>query len=114
MSSEVTAFSKAYDLTIWTAERVSRFPRSYNLTVGQRMVNTLLDVQERLVEAHYSKEKRALLRGVNLLLERLRVLVRLSKDLHCLSLSQYEYAAREINETGRLVGGWIRQQGARA
>jgi hypothetical protein len=74
------------------------------------MVNTLLDVQELLIEAHYSREKRSLLRRVNLLLERLRVLVRLAKDLRCLALSQYEYAAREIDLTGRLVGGWLRQQ----
>lgn len=28
MASEVTALSKAYDLTVWTAERVARFPRT--------------------------------------------------------------------------------------
>ena len=110
MAAEVTALSKAYDLTVWTAERVARFPRTHHYTIGQRMVTTLLDVQELLIEAHYSKEKRTLLRRVNLLLERLRLLVRLSKDLRCLSLSQYEFSARAINETGRLVGGWLRQQ----
>lgn len=98
MGSEVTALAKAYALTRWLAERVARFPKAHHYTVGQRMVNTLLDVQELLIEAHYSKEKRELLRRVNLLLERLRLLTRLAKDLHCLSLSQYEFAAA----TGRM------------
>ena len=53
MTSEVTALSKAYDLTLWTAERVARFPRAHHYTVGQRMVTTLLDAQELLIEAHY-------------------------------------------------------------
>lgn len=110
MAAEVNALSKAYDLTKWMAERVARFPKSHHYTVGQRLVNTLLDVQELLIEAHYSREKRMLLRRVNLQLERLRVLVRLAKDLQCLAISQYEYAAREIDLTGRLVGGWLRQQ----
>ena len=64
MAAEVTALSKAYDLTVWTAERVARFPRTHHYTIGQRMVTTLLDVQELLIEAHYSKEKRTLLRRV--------------------------------------------------
>ncbi len=98
MAAEVTALAKAYDLTLWMAERVTRFPRAHHYTIGQRMVNTLLDVQELLIEAHYSKEKRPLLRRVNLLLERLRVLVRLAKDLRCLSLSQYEYAAAVLKQ----------------
>jgi hypothetical protein len=111
--SPTTALSKAYDLTCWTAERVARFPRTHGVTVGQRLVNTLLDAQELLVEAYYSREKRALLRRVNLGLERLRVLFRLAKDLRCLSESQYEFAVRQVDETGRLVGGWLRQQGQR-
>lgn len=108
MAAEVTALSKADDLTVWTAERVARFPRTHHYTIGQRMVNTLLDVQELLIDAHYTREKRERLRRVNLLLERLRLLVRLAKDLRCLSLSQYEFSARAINETGHLVGGWLR------
>jgi hypothetical protein len=110
MGAEVNVLSKAYDLTRWVAERVARFPKSHHYTIGERMLNTLLDIQELLIEAHYSREKRSLLWRVNLLLERLRVLVRLAKDLRCLGFSQYEYAAREIDATGRLVGGWLRQQ----
>jgi len=60
MTSEVNALSKAYDLTLLMAERVARFPKAHHYTVGQRMVTTLLDVQELLIEAHYSKEKREL------------------------------------------------------
>jgi hypothetical protein len=113
MQSEVTAFTKAYDLTLWMAERMARFPAPHRHTVGTRMVTTLLDAQELLVEAHYSREKRNLLRRVNLLLERLRVLIRLAKDLRCLAPAQYEFAARAIDETGRMVGGWLRQQDQR-
>ena len=63
MASPATALAKAYDLTLWMAERVARFPRTHHYTVGQRMVTTLLDVQELLIEAHYSKEKRSLAAG---------------------------------------------------
>jgi len=42
---------------------------------------------------------------VNLLLEKLRHLFRLAKDLHYLDLRRYEFAARASDEIGRLVGG---------
>jgi hypothetical protein len=50
----------------------------------------------------------AILGRVNLLLEKLRFLVRIAKDLRYLDLRRYEHAARAIDEIGRLVGGWIR------
>jgi hypothetical protein len=65
-------------------------------------------VLEKLVDATYSRQVETTLREVNLALERLRFLFRLSKDLHYLDLKRYEYVAREIDEIGRLVGGWLR------
>lgn len=41
MGSEITALSKAYGLTVWTAERVARFPRTHHYTIGQRMVTAI-------------------------------------------------------------------------
>ncbi len=42
----------------------------------------------------------------NLRLEKLRFLFRLAMDLRYLDLKRYEFAARAIDEIGRLVGGW--------
>ena len=83
------------------------------LYLGDWIVNAALDLLELLVEASYERDKRELLRRANLRLERLRCLVRVSKDLQLLSLRRYEYAAREINEVGTLLGGWIKQQQGR-
>ena len=34
----------------------------------------------------------------------------MSKDLQLLSLRKYEYLAREINEVGVMLGGWLKQK----
>jgi len=73
MPSETTALSKAYDLTRWTAERMARFPTPHRHTIGTRLVTTLLEAQELLVEAHYTREKRDLLRRERLLASTFRV-----------------------------------------
>ena len=40
------------------------------------------------------------------LLTKIRLYLRLSYDLHCISQGQFEHAARRVDEIGRLMGGW--------
>ena len=42
----------------------------------------------------------------NRTLVKLHYLFRLAKDLHYLDLRRYEFAARALEEIGRMVGGW--------
>jgi hypothetical protein len=48
------------------------------------------------------------LKDANLKLEILRFQVRLAKDLECLQVKSYAFAAKQIDEIGKLVGGWLR------
>ena len=64
-----------------------RFPRAHRFVLGDRIANTALDILEGLGEASHLRDKRAVLRGVHLKLERLRsLLLRMSQDLQALSL----------------------------
>lgn len=102
--------AKVYDLLLWLMGQVPKFPRSHRFVLGDRVQHLVLDVLELLIEAAYSREKAALLRRANLQLEKLRYLIRVSKDLQFLSLRRYEFAAAQLDEVGRMVGGWLRQQ----
>jgi hypothetical protein len=42
------------------------------------------------------------------MLEILRFQMRLAKDLQCLKLPSYAFAARAIDEIGKLLGGWLK------
>ncbi|MCP4749553.1 MAG: diversity-generating retroelement protein Avd, partial [Proteobacteria bacterium] len=77
---------------------------------SQRMENLALDIVEDLIQARYSRKKTDLLKGINLNLEKLRILIRICHEMRYLSGSQYEYASRQINEAGSMVGGWIKHQ----
>ena len=72
-----------------------------------------LDILELLIEAAYTRDKADLLKRAGLQLEKLRYLIRLSKDLEFLSIRRYEFVAGQIDEVGRMVGGWLRQQETR-
>ncbi|MGD8846762.1 MAG: diversity-generating retroelement protein Avd [Desulfobacteraceae bacterium] len=97
----------------WLLPVVEKFPKRVRFSFGDRINNLALDIVENLVEARYSREKRSVLVAVNFKLEKLRVLLRLCHRLRYLPHKSYEHAMRQLNETGRMLGGWIKQQATR-
>ena len=108
--STLKAVPKLYDVISWLLGRVEKFPRSQKFTLGDRIVNLALDMLELLIEATYTRDRLPLLRKANVQLEKLRFLIRLCHDFKLLSAKQYAYISNEINEVGKLIGGWIRSQ----
>lgn len=103
-------FEHWYKTMNWLLDRCDRMPKHLRFTVSGRMVSMTTDIAELLLEAIYSKEKTPKLLAVNLLLEKLRLYCRLCKDRKYFTLAQYEYISREINEAGKMCGGWLKTQ----
>ena len=98
---------------LWLVPTVEKFPRSQKFTLGDRIQSTALDVLERLIEATYTRSRAKTLQAANLGVEKLRILFRLATDLRVLDLRRYEFAARSLDEIGRLIGGWLRNSRGR-
>ncbi len=86
-----------------------KYPKNVRFNLCDRITNTALDVMECIVEAIYAQSKSDILRRANLYMEKLRVLLQISYDNRYISIRQYEYISREINEAGKMVGGWLKQ-----
>lgn len=108
MGQVAPVVTKSYDLILWMLPKLAKFPREQRFLLGDRIETTLLDCLELLIEANYSKEKAGILKNVNLKLEKLRFLVRISRDMHYINIQSYEFMARSINEIGKMVGGWLK------
>jgi len=106
MSNEVVILPKIYDLILWYGKKIIYYPKKYKYNLGERITDIFLDVIENIIEAQYSSKKYYFLRKTNILLEKLRIMIRLSKDLQCITIKEYEYMTRETNEIGKMVGGW--------
>jgi len=102
------ALEAMYGLTLWLVPALERFPRRQKFLLADRIQTTAIAVLEALTEATFTQRRSRLLDRVNLDLDKLRLLLRLAKDLGCLDRRRYEYAVRRIDEVGRLVGGWRR------
>jgi hypothetical protein len=108
MPKEVDAITKLYDFILWIIPKLERFPRGQKFLIADRIESLMLDILEDLIEAAYSRRKDAVLRSANLRLEKLRYLIRLSKDLRLLDLNAYEHTALCITGIGTSIGGWLK------
>ncbi|MFA5780467.1 MAG: diversity-generating retroelement protein Avd [Elusimicrobiota bacterium] len=108
MNKPVQIIPKTYDFILWIIEKINKFPRSQKFVLGDRIEHYLLDILDMLIEAQYSKEKVAILRLANLKLEKIRYLIRISKDLRYIDLKAYEFSASSVNEIGKMLGGWLK------
>lgn len=113
-AEELPIFTRWLEFLAWLLPTTEKFPKRVRFTFADRINNLALDIVEDLAEARYSREKQHLLRRVNLRLEKLRILLRLCHRLQYLSHQSYEHAMREINDVGRMLGGWIKQQEGQA
>src|SRR5258707_15660111 len=100
---ELIVITKTYDLVLWSCHHTSQFPRNHRFVLGERIERNLYDLLETLIQAKYTKDRRHLLEQANLTLEILRFQMRLAKDLQCLKVQSYGFAAKAIDEIGRLV-----------
>jgi hypothetical protein len=91
-------------------DKSEKFPRKIRFSFSNRIDNLVLDIIEGIIEARYSRKKKDILRRIDLNMEKLRVLLRMCHDLKYLDHSGYEFASRKINEAGKMVGGWRKQQ----
>lgn len=110
MNEKETVLTLTYDLLLYTVPQLVKFPRSQKFVLADRLQNSLTDLLQLLIEAWYTRDerKRATLERANLEIEKIRYLVRLAKDLHCLDLRRYELIAGKLNEIGQQTGAWLK------
>jgi len=59
-------------------------------------------------EAIYTRDKTENLKSINLSVEKLRIFFRLSHDRKYIAMNQYEYISTQLDEFGKMIGGWLK------
>lgn len=108
---DLPIFIKWMDFLKWLLVTTDNFPKKARFTYTDHLTNLSLLIVEDLIEARYSRSKYQILRRANMNLEKIRVLIRICFELKLMPRKSYEYASRSINEVGKMLGGWMKQQG---
>jgi len=109
MKEDYPIFVQWLAATDWILDLLEKYPKSVRFTLTTRMANLTLDVMEGIIEAIYTKQRSYILGRINLYIEKLRILFRISFTRKYISQKQYEYASVLLDETGRMAGGWLKE-----
>lgn len=107
---DLPIFIKWMDFLKWLLVTIDGFPKKARFNFSDRLTNLSLQIVEDLVEARYNKNKSVVLRRTNMNLEKIRILMRICFELRFLSRQGYEHSSVLINEVGKMLGGWMKQQ----
>lgn len=107
---DIPIFKKAYELYRQFHAVRNKAPKQDRYTIFLKCENIILEVVEGILEAsELSKnDKLPILKKTSLKLNLLRMFVRLMKDVKSIDLKIYASIEADIDEIGRMLGGWIK------
>jgi len=108
---DIPIFKKSYDLYRQLHELRIKVSKQDRHTLWQRLENTALAVLEGILRASAmtKSEKLPVLQEVSHKLNVTRVYIRLAKDTKVIGIGKYEDFQSQVDEIGRMLGGWIKQ-----
>jgi len=99
------------EVLLWLFQKINSFPKKQRFALGQRIENTGLEILKLIIHANNEKntaKKLECLKEINTQLEILRSLLQISFDLKFMNARSLEFIITQIDEVGRMLGGWIK------
>jgi hypothetical protein len=101
-------FSKMYDFLLWLLQHTEKFPKSERFRLARRLEETCFEFYELLIQCTHSNRPGPLLAEGDLVLDKIRLYLRVAYARHLFDTGQYEFACNALMEIGKLLGGWIK------
>jgi len=102
-------FQKSYDFLLWLYPLINRLPKHHRAVLGRQIEELGLSILLHILSANIARgiKRKAIQLLISEELDKLRILIRLTKDLRFISIKQYTYAAEKVNEIGKILSGWM-------
>lgn len=110
MEKKFILFQKIYDFTLWLYPVINRIPRHHKTVLGRQIEELAISLLLVVLSANRARgrKREELQLVISENLDKLRILLRLTKDLRFMSINQYVYSSEKVNEIGKILSGWIR------
>ncbi len=106
---EFVIYTKMLEVNCWLFEKVNTFPKKQRFILGQQTENSCLNCLRLIIEANNARSKDTTLRkldALNVELDVLRSLLRMAYEIHFMNGQSLGYIIGQIDEIGRMRGGW--------
>lgn len=110
---EIPIIKKSYEFYRELYIVVKQFPKGDRYALGEKCDLAALELLASLFEAGSvtKTEKRPLLARASVQLNLIRVYLRLAKDIKIVDMKRYLALQTDLEEMGRMLGGWKRYAG---
>ena len=110
MSNELQILQKVYDMILYGNTCLRQFPNYEKHVMTAEIRSTMYELLRLIIRANKRYYKKTTQQEIDIALEELRVMIRLASDpgMKYLSLRKYEIWAKQLNEIGRMLGGWMK------
>lgn len=107
-----TLIEKIFDLGVYslTAVEHNNFPKSQKYRLCQTILNRIDKIRELAIKCMKKYMAKSTLRDLDTTIEQLRWDIRTSYRLKYISAPKIDIWMEQVNEIGRMVGGWIKKQ----
>lgn len=109
-NTDIPIVAKLYQLYKTFYSYSALFPKKDKYTLGAKCEMYIIATLELLLEAGCASrdEKLVLLKKTNAKFDALKLFIRLLKDLNVIDNKKYLELQKQIQEIGRMLGGWQR------
>jgi len=105
---ELKIGQKIYDMILYGYTAFRQFPKSERYTLVADIKRSMYIMLRLVISANKKYYKKTTIQDLDIELDILRSYVRISHDLGFLPFNKYENLAKQLNEIGRMIGGWIK------
>ena len=107
---DIPIFGRLYDFYKNLSDYLLLFPKPKRYTLGQNLDNITLEIIKQVVSAGYVARERKLpaVEKAIALTNVVKILLRLAKDTKTLDNKKYLILESNLQEIGRMLGGWKR------
>ncbi len=107
---ELKILQKTYDMIKYGNQCLLQFPRAERYALAVEIKQSMYKILRLIIQANKQRNKKQIQMEIDTELDVLRTFIRLAadKDTKYLPLRKYEIWSKQLNEIGKMLGGWIK------
>jgi len=107
---DLKILQKTYDMILYGNICLRQFPKAEKYALASDIKESMYALLKLIITANKRYYKKTTLQDLDIELDTLRTLIRLSadKEFMFLPLRKYENWSRMLSEIGKMIGGWMK------
>jgi len=99
-------FQKTYDFKLYFVKLSRGFPKDFKYGLAQEVRKLCLEIIDNIVLANNNKDKGEYLKTALIDIERMKIKIRLLKDLKVIKTSSYKFSFEHLIEISKQLTAW--------